>query len=413
MKRFISKERSEFFEKSGLPPFWDTYYELEGAKVDYPYMLYTCHKESEQRMHEIQEASVKAAEIFELVSNRVYTWNEKEFEKWGFPKHHKELLRAPREEIFCMRIGWALKDGHPVLFEINAEAPTIWIEPETAGPMLIKQFGLRDPNPKSNIYLKKTLNQAIKKSLEVLAEKKKKNPTIGFICYDDMEEIMTMQWLVNFCEYNNEILTIYDLDFSLDENIPFNIKTGTTLDALILWHPIEWLEDYTLGDGENLGKIFMKGLQEKSFALAHAIPAYFANTKGTLAYITEHAKELFRGKYKSAEKYFPKTYFSPKKLSNSYIAKPIGGRQGQDCYIVRNGKTTQSRMHNEFYANQKKIYQELLTIPEITVEEEPLKWVYESWVYRVDGRFVPGATSLRGCNREITDDFCYFMPIGI
>jgi glutathionylspermidine synthase len=159
--------------------------------------------------------------------------------------------------------------------------------------------------------------------------------------------------------------------------------------------------------------LFIKGLNEKSFALIHAVPSYFAQSKATLAYITTHAKDIFIGKYKDAEKYFPKTYFSPEQLGSTYIAKPIWGRQGQGCYIVEEGKEIQSRYQKDYYVNQQKVYQELLDIPQIPVETELLNWIYESWVYRVGNKFVPGGTGLRGCNRKITDDFCYFMPIGI
>jgi glutathionylspermidine synthase len=413
MVKFLSPERSAFFEKSGLPPFWDTYYELDGKKVNYPYMLYACHKEPEQIMQEIQDGSVKAAEIIDQVVNRIYTWDEEELVKWEFSKQDKDFINAPREEIFCMRIGWALKDGHPKLFEINAQGPTIWIEPETAGPMLIKQFGLRNPTPHSDMYLKKALNQAIKKSLAVLPIKRRKDPTIGFVSYNDDEGLMTMRWLADRCVYKTEVFPIEDLDFTIENNIPFNKKTGQLVDGLIYWDALELLEDYAFTDGTTLRDLFIKGFQEKSFALIHVVPAYFAQSKTNLAYITANAKNIFTGKYKDAEKYFSKTYFSPEKLGDSYIAKPIRGRGGQGCFIIRNGKATNSRYLDDYYVNQKKIYQELLTIPHIAVEGEELNWVYESWVYRVDGKFVPGATSLRGCNQEITDDFCYFMPIGV
>jgi glutathionylspermidine synthase len=412
-KKFLSPERTAFFEKSGLPPFWDSYYEIDGVKTDYPYMLYTCHKESKQNMQELQRANVLAAEIFDLVANRIYEWDEKELEKWGFPKHHREFLNLPKEELFCMRIGWAWKNGHPALFEINAEAPTLWIEPEMATPIMTKNFGLRNPNPRSNTYLKKALNQAITKSLTDLSPEKRKKPMVGFVCHNDMEDIETMRFLANFCEYTTEVFPIDNLDFTIEDTIPFNRETGQQLDALIFWDVPEWLEDRVYADGETMFNLFIKGLTQRSFALVHAIPAYFAQSKGTMAYITEHAEDIFVGKYKAAEKYFPKTYLSPQKLGKSYIAKPIWGRQGQGCYLVKDGQTTKSRYQNTYYANQKKIYQELLTIPKITVEDEPLNWVYESWVYKVDGKYVPGATGLRGCNSEITDDFCYFMPIGI
>jgi glutathionylspermidine synthase len=413
MNKFLSPERSAFFEKSGLPPFWDSYYEIDGKKEDYPYMLFACHKETEQDMLELQRANILAAEVFDLVANRIYDWSAEELEKWGFPKHHAEFLKLPKEELFCMRIGWAWKDGHPVLFEINAEAPTLWIEPEMATPLMTKHFGLRNPSPNSNNYLKKALNQAIAKSLNDLPPQKRNKPTVGFVCNNDMEDLTTMRWLAGFCEYTTEVFPIDNLDFTLEDNIPFNSETNQQLDALIFWDVPEWLEDRVYADGETMFNLFLKGLTKRSFALVHAVPAYFAQSKGTLAYITEHAKDIFTDKYKAAEKYFPKTYLTPEKLGKSYIAKPIWGRQGQGCYIVRNGETTQSRYLNEYYVNQKKVYQELLTIPQIPVEGEKLNWVYESWVYRVDDKFVPGATGLRGCNREITDDFCYFMPIGI
>jgi glutathionylspermidine synthase len=413
MNKFFSKKRTAFFEQSGLPPIWDSYHETDGGETDYAYMLYTCHKESEHIIREIQQASVKAAEIFDLVTKRMYEWDEKQLESLKFSKKYRELLKGPREEIFCMRIGWALKDGHPTLFETNAQAPVIWIEPEAFGPMMTKHFGLRNPQPLSNIYLKKALNQAIKKSLSVLPKERRQDPTVGFVCYNAEDELTNMRWLAQFCDHKTEVFPIENLDFTLEGNIPFNRESGQTIDALLLWYPLDALEEIIFANGEHLWDVLINGFQKRSFSLVHAAPAFFAGSKSILSYITEHAEDIFTEKYKSAEKYFPKTYLSPEKLGNNYIAKPIFGGQGQGCYIVRDGKKTQSRYLDKFFTKQEKIYQELLTIPLIPIEEEPLNWVYESWVYRVNGKFVPGGISLRGCNREITDDFCYFMPIGI
>lgn len=412
MDKFLSQERTAFFEKSGLP-FWDADYVIDGTKGHYPYMLYTCHKESEQTIKELLSASVTVAEIFDGVAKRIYDWDSKELEKWGFPKHHAEFLKMPQDEIFCMRIGWGMKDGHFTLFEINAQTPTVWIEPEAATELLTKQFGLRNPVPNSNKHLREALNQAIAKKLKELPLKRRKNAKVGFVCCEDMEELTTMKWLSEFCDYPCEVFHKRNLDFTIDNNEPFNKQTGTFFDALIYWFPLEWVEDDTFENGDKLWDVFFDGLERKTFVLPHAIPAYFIQSKAILAYITEHANDLFTGKYVSAEKYFARTYLSPEKLGSSYIAKPIWGRQGEGCFILKDGEVTQSRVQKEYYVNQKKVYQELLTLPTIPVEGEPLNWIYESWVYKVGDRFVPGAIGLRGCDQYITDDLCYYMPIGM
>lgn len=406
----ISK-RNEFFEQSGLP-FWDAFYTIGDKKIHYPYALYTCRRESAKRISEIEKASILIAQVFEKVINRIKNFSPEELEKWCFDKKYADLLHLDWDHFFCFRAGWAFKNGQLKLLEINSQTPSFWFEPEMGNRLLQKQFGLKNPNPQSENFLEKSLNQAIK----AVIDKKNyfnKKPLIGFITCNFIDDVNLVKWLASRCEYDFEVIIIDDLDFSKTSNIPFNRKTGRAYDGVLLWYPLEWLVDLKFGNGEALWPVFIDSLKSGSLHLVHALPAFFIQSKAILAYITKNAENIFTGKLKLAYKYFTRTYLNPDEVGKDHFAKPIWGREGRGSYLVKNGKKTYSRYQEDYYVKQKKVYQEILDIPLVKVEDKKINLIYESWVYRVDGKFVPGAVGARGSGHQITDDFSYWIPIGI
>jgi glutathionylspermidine synthase len=412
MTPFISKERTQFLERSGLP-FWNAYHQIGQKQIYYPYILNTCHKEEAAKIHKLQQASVKVAEIFNIVARRMRRWDVPELENWGFHKEYGDLLQVPWDYIFCMRVGWGWQGDQPKILEINSQTPSFWFELETGNRLFAQKFGLQDPTPGSDIFLRQSLNQAIATRLQELPEQRRLQPTVGFVSPNYWEDIDMLRWLASFCDYESDVLHIENLDFTKKTNIPFNRETGKLLDALIFWYPLEWLDDLTFASGEYVWSVFLDGLKRKSFVLVHGIPAFFAQSKAILAYITEHAKDLFVEEKSEAEQYFPKTYLSPDKLGGTYFAKPLWGREGRGSFIMKDGEMFRSRYQEDYYIQQQKVYQELLSLPKLQFEDKSLTVIYESWVYRVGDKFVPGGIGLRGSEHVITDDYCYFIPMGV
>ncbi len=411
MVNFSSEQRTTFFKNSGIP-FYDAYSEKNGKKVLEPYMLYMVQKEPAEKIEELKKATTLVGDIFQRVARQMHSWDKETLLKWGFDERYAELLQIPWDDMFCMRIGWAWKNDKPQILETNSQTPSFWPELETANQKLVKHFGLKDPNPRSNDFLRASLNQAIEKKLAELPAEKRKTANVGFVTNNYWEDIDTMNWLASFCDYKPEVLHIDNFYFT-DDFIPYNKETGTKLDVLIFWVYIEKLAFGSSPVGRNIWPEFIEGLRRQTFRIAHAIPAFFVQSKAMLAYITEHPEELFVGELKAAEQYFPKSYLTPEPLGDTYFSKPIWGREGRGSYMVKKGETLSSRNQESYYMDQRKVYQELLTIPQMEIENYPFYVIYEAWTYNVDNKFVPGGIGLRLSDHVITDDDCYFLAMGI
>lgn len=412
MSAFNSSLRTSFFEKSGLP-YWDAYYQVGPRKVFYPYALFTCHRETRKRIDEIQRASQLVAETFDKVSQVIKnSWIAKDLEKWKFDPRYAKLLDIYWDDFFMMRVGWAFKDGQLKLIEINSQTPSFWAEPHTGNELLAKKFGMDNPTPGATKLMKRALHQVITESVNQVIPTPQ-NPKVGFLTCSYEMDLKDMEWLANLCDFDHDVLDIDQVDFTKGNNKPFHRETGKFYDVLIFWYPVEWLVDLKFYNGESVYDVLIEGIKQKSFACPHLVPSFFIQSKAVLPYITKNADKIFTGYLKKAQKYFPKSYFEPTKLGETYFAKPIWGREGRGAYINKEGQIRYSRYQEDYYVKQPKIYQDLLELPTINVEGKSLHVIYECWVYRVNGRLVPGAMALRGSEHPITDDFSYYIPIGV
>ena len=410
---FKSEKRSKFYEQSGLP-FFDAFYEKGNKeKVYYSYALYTCRKESEKRLKMIEEGSALVAQVFDKVLERIKHWEKEEFEKWHFDPKYQDLVKLDWDKFFCMRVGWAFDGNQPKVMEINSQTPSFWFEPEMGNPLLAKQFNRKNAHPFSQKYLKQALNEAIKQGIEKRPTIYGDKPKVGFITCNWYEDLHIMNWLSQFCDYDFEILAINNLDFTKKEKIPFNRETGSGLDVLILWYPLEWLKNLKFQDGSSVWKIFIEAIEAETTSVIHALPAFFIQSKAILAYITEHERDIFVGKLAKAKKFFAKTYLSPEKLGDKYCAKPIFGREGRGSFIKDEDTITRSRYQEDYYVKQPMIYQQLLKLPKLEIENKEIHLIYEAWVYRAYNTLVPGAIGVRGSEHLITDDYSYWVPIGV
>lgn len=413
LKIFKSEERTKFFEQSGLP-FWDAFYEKQNKeKIYYPYALYTCNQEPKERIKEIEQATVLVAQVFDKVAGQIQKWKLKDIEKWHFDPRYFELLKLDWDHFFCFRAGWGWIDGQLKLMEINSQTPSFWFEPELGNKLMTRQFKLKDPNPNSQFYLRHALNQSIEENLAKLPGVYGEKPRVGFVTCNWYEDLHIMRWLSKYCNYDYEVLHIEDFDITKKDDVPMSRVSHNPFDVLVFWYPIEWLFKLKFKNGDSVWQVLLEGMAKNSFRMAHAVPSFFIQSKAVLAYITENEDKIFTGKLKGAQKYFSKTYLTPEPLGENYCAKPIWGREGRGSFIMKNNKQTYSRYQEDYYVKQPKIYQELLQLPVAEIGDKKINVIYEAWVYRVDGKFVPGAIGTRGSEHLITDDFSYWLPIGV
>lgn len=410
-KMFASKERDKFFETAGIP-FWDAFYEKGEEAIDYPYALYYCHKENPATIKELQHGSVMVAKVFDRVLQDIKGWTDKELARWCFNPKYRDLFSMDWDRYFCMRVGWGKKNDQWKIVEINSQTPAVWVETEKGNPLLARHFGLKNPHPGSMSLLRQSMNDAIEAQLSAISEAGTKC-VIGFVTADYYEDLAEVSWLAGLSDYDYEVVTIDNLDFTTANNRPFNLATGHTLDAIILWYPIEWLVELSFSNGEPVWPVFISALKARTFVLVHALPAFFIQPKSILVYITENQDNIFKDELASARAYFPETYLSPEFFGDSYFAKPVWGREGRGCMLVKEGQITMGRYQDDYYTSQQMVYQELLELPKIELGDRQLTLQYEQWVYRTGDELKPGGLGVRATEHLITDDYSYWLPIGL
>lgn len=407
-----SKKRTEFY--GGLNfPFYDATTDVKGKEINFPYALYTCKEISKDFADSINQATVEVAAVFDHVLKIVEKWDAKDFETWKYPKEAVELLNLYSSPYFCLRAGWGFdEDNQLKLIEINAHTPGFWIESEFGNPLLAKEFGLKNIHPHSKEWLKTSLNTIISESLNNLPNCPK-DPKVGFVVCDYYEDMDNINWLSSLCDYSNEVVKVRDFDFTL-RNRPYNLVTNTEFDCVFLWYPVNWLMEEYFQNGESVFKIIVRALEQKTFALAHAIPAYLIQSKSLLAYITENADDIFTGELASARKYFTETHMELPKGWSTYFKKPIWGHEGRGVsYIKNNKKIAKGRYFKDKYTKLDMIYQKALNLPTERIADKDLILQYECWAYRVGDSFKPGAMGIRCTENLVTDDYSYWLPVGL
>lgn len=410
--QLVNQQRQDFFIKSGLP-YWDCTYERGPKNITYPYAIFNCYKESKDIIEEIKTASVLVAEVFDKALALIKEWDTKELKKWHFNKRLYDFWSLSWDNFFCFRAGWALNDGKLKLLEINSQTPSFWCEPEKGNSLLCKKFGLQDPSPDSLKTLKESINQAITNGLSKLPGIYGSNPRVGIVTSNYHEDIVYLEWIAKFIDFETEVVGIDDFDFTKKENIPFSRKSNKLFDVILFWYPMEWAIDLKFRNGDSVWKIMIDSLKQNNFALVHAIPATLIQPKTILAFISKNSDLIFTGKLKEAKKYFPKTSLSKNDFDDTYFAKPVWGREGRGCYLVEGSNLKRSRYQQDYYVNQPMVYQELLKLHKVKIDNMSLHLIYEAWVYRVNQKFIAGGITGRGSEHPITDDYCYWLSIGL
>ncbi len=66
----------------------------------------------------------------------------------------------------------------------------------------------------------------------------------------------------------------------------------------------------------------------------------------------------------------------------------------------------------DWYVKQQYIYQELLDLPTINIEETEYTALWGSWLFNVNEELIPAGVGMRVSVGPITDDCSYYLPIG-
>jgi glutathionylspermidine synthase len=415
---FNSPQRQRLFRSLGMP-----WYNLCPINADgvpetdkqTPYALYHCHRVAPQMIQEIQRASEQVGQVFSALQPMIRALDASTLLSYGFPKESIRLIKYDPLAPFCMRLDWCWNEatGTKKIIETNCQTPSFWFECTTGNREVARHFGLSDPTPLAESRLGLSLDQHLQRAARQLS-KSIDDCHIGFTALNNPEDMGTMKWLKEHCDYDSMVFPLEFLRIK-DGKYLFCERSGRPIDILFMWYPLEW----AIHDVDEQGRALWPALEalilERKLVIVNFASAFALQPKSILALITDLGLDAFSDDEAAAiVDYFPQTALTPDSFPASYFAKPILGRQGEGGFAVDAGETkARSGNNSPWYTQQDYVYQELLDFPQISVANQSLTALWGVWLYN-DGsdRFAAGGVGLRVSEGTITDDYSYWCPIG-
>jgi glutathionylspermidine synthase len=403
-------ERKEFFTKHYNFPWFDLPL-IDTPEIPSDYALFDCHKVDQNFIEKLNTSSAEIGKIINRIPDFIRSLDDETLIQAGYPADTIKIIREDHTNPFAMRLDWCCQpNGEFKILEINSQTPSFWRECEEGNGALAKQFNLTNPTPNSTEQLKKSLNLQIEAHAKLLG----KNPhdcNVTFVTLDILEDIETMRWLSQYCDYDATVIGAGEL--GIDENYALDLKNRKVIDIMLFWYPIEWALLDTDENGTPLWTKLQNLILNKKVAIVNYGVAFAIQVKGSFALLYEHGKKFFGDDFAIIEKYIPETRFEP--FKSTYVKKPILGRQGEGVIIVEEGTESLVSGTDEYYFEQKNIYQELLEMP--TIEYKPkdrvMTALYGAWLYSDGTKLVPGGIGIRLSQGKITNDYSYWLPIGV
>ena len=264
---------------------------------------------------------------------------------------------------FCRYDIIRTKNGNKFI-EINSDTPTGYVESSIANRKLCELHGVASAN---------VLEDCITKAWELIISDYQipENETIFFtsLGWHDEDRQDTLFKLSNCPHPNKEYVAIEEIIVS-EEGI--FTPDGRKIKFLYRLYPIEFfIEDQNVV-GESVGLTLLEHVTEGNVHLINPLSAFVTQSKALLVVMWEilnNKPHLYtKEEQEWVRRYVPRSYFSNEHFENEdYVVKPLLGREGGGVTIINNGDVVMEDRTPEYY-NQKKIYQEYLEMPELTIQ---------------------------------------------
>lgn len=382
-----------------------------------PYGMYHCQKIPESQVHEMKAASAAAGKVIRKVWEVVRGLEDDMLLELGFPFQSLKVAKADNFSPFTMRLDWSWnhQTGEKKIIEINCQTPSFLFECLEGNKYAANYFGMRNPNPEAIDVVRASLTYQLTQAANELG-KNLSDCTIGFTALNNVEDMGTMNWIANQAKRLGFNATLFPLEFLsvVEKQGIWYAKNNQRIDILFMWYPLEWAIYDRDEKGDGLWAALENVIMQKQAIITNFASGFVLQPKTIFSLITDLGADFFAEDAFAVLKYFPKTSTVSSEIGSSYFAKPILGRQGEGGYAVyKNDTLIESSGNAEWYTQQQYIYQELLDLPTINIEEVEYTCLWGSWLFNVNEEFIPAGVGMRVSVSPITDDYSYYLPIGV
>lgn len=339
--------------------------------------------------HEVDRIEAASKELFARCLDVVqYVIDNELWDEFFIPRKYADLIKRSWDNdspSFYGRFDLAVNEdcSQIKMLEFNGDTPTSLLEAS-----VIQWYWLQDYNKNYDQY--NSIHEKLVNHMKECKGYLYGDSKIWFASVrDSYEDYMTVKYLqdiANQAEIENEFIYIDEIGIINDNSAvtPFISPNESPINNVFKLYPYEWL----------FNEEFAEKLNEKSELTLWIEPAYKAILSNKMLLVYLH--KLFP----AHENILPAFAEESKELENSYVRKPIYGREGSNIKICKDGDIKEQT--NGEYGYEGFVYQKYFELPNFN----GMRPVVGSWI--VGGE--PAGMGLKETSGLIHGNLSLFCP---
>lgn len=386
---------------------WDWMYGQE-------YALATLHTITKQDQEKLQHATEELGKIFARTMAAVQTGDAALLLELSIPAAAIAAVCVPFVPEIPTLIGrfdFARTPDGWKLLEFNSDTPGGVVEAFYVNGKVCAYYGGRNPNA----GLEADLTAAFRHAIAHYQQAGYKTDNVFFSALDwHAEDAGTARYLLRCSGLAARFVPLQELrvyDDALYAKIDDRLEP---VDVLYRLHPLGIMAEEQDPDGYPTGAHILDLAARKKLALINPPSALISQTKALQALIWNlYERETFFTEQEQAiiAAYMLPTYFENRFINNqSYVTKPVFGREGGAVTIHEQDGSIIERDRENRYWEQALVYQRYVALEQLHVETgEGVYPGHVIWgVFLIDGKASAVSARVGGL---ITDDLAYFLPL--
>ncbi|MCZ8520177.1 MULTISPECIES: glutathionylspermidine synthase family protein [Paenibacillus] len=393
---------------------WDVMYGQEYALAD-------LYRLTPELLAEMRAAAGKLGRIYAKTVSIVQQGEPELWRELGLPEAAFGAIRLRFDESIATLIGrfdFAHTPGGLKMLEFNSDTPTGIVEAFHVNGRICEACGAQDPNEGCAAQLP----DAFGRMLDLYREAGYPQESIVFSALDWHEEDAgtTKYLLAHSGLQGARFVPLGDLRVQGDrlwaespggeapaERVP--------VDVLYRLHALEKLAEDRDTDGYPTGEHVLRLIAEGKLAVVNPPSGFAAQTKALQALIWNlyEAGEFYtQEERETISRYMLPTYLEPIFAGDeSYVVKPILGREGSGVTIYEKGAAAEASGEEE-YAHQPMVYQQYAELPRVEVEtlSGPYRGSLLWGCFLIDGQ---GSAVVARVGGRITGNLSYYLPCAL
>ncbi|WP_332628516.1 glutathionylspermidine synthase family protein [Halalkalibacter flavus] len=308
---------------------------------------------------EVENASRAANDVFKKTYEQIMK-DRSIIHRLGISVFMWDLLLAEGKGAFSYftRYDFIASANGLKVIEANTDTPVGIVESAVAQEILCQEHGQLNPNAQLAANVRNAWNQIIRDYRIGSAD------TLYFTCADwHDEDKQTVKYLMDLYPQQAKYVPLEEIVVGKED---VQTPEGEKIEFLYRLYPLEYFLEEKSGTGERIGEQFLVHLMNDKLKIINPPSALLMQSKAILTLIWEKKDEWYTRMERDAiEKYFLPTYDSLGDM-NSYVKKPVLGREGGGVQVVSGGAVIDEDV--DYYQEQATIYQEYFPMPDQTID---------------------------------------------